>query len=146
MAKLSKTGRAAHRKPNPARDLLYKYADLQREIDLQVGELETMTAAPSCLRYDALMERIKQRLEAGIIEERRLRTKVDAMLDGIERPHFRETLTRRYIDGDDWPDIVDAIKPASNRESPYSSGTLHMVALKAANRSLNQLERWWDDD
>ena len=42
MAKINKVGRAAHQLHNPARDLLYEYADLQRELDLQINEVEEL--------------------------------------------------------------------------------------------------------
>ena len=132
MAKINKVGRAAHQLHNPARDLLYEYADLQRELDLQINELEEME--PDRLR-DELIARIQKRIERGIERERLLREKGDAMLAGIKMPKHREALTRRYIDGEDWSEILEAFGIKEKRKAP----ALHKCALRAANRSLERL-------
>ena len=61
--------------------------------------------------------------------------KVDAMLAGIKMPKHREALTRRYIDGEDWPEILEALGIKEKRKAP----ALHKCALRAANRSLERL-------
>lgn len=135
MAKINKVGRAAHKLNNPARDLLYEYADLQRELDLQINEVEALEdMEPDDLR-DNLIARVKKRLEDGIERERCLRKRVDAMLVGIRLPRHREVLTRRYIDGDDWPEIVEALGLKDKRKAC----SIHKTALDAANRSLAKI-------
>lgn len=136
MAKINKKGRAAHKYGNPARDLLYEYADLQRELDLQIGEVEALEEMePDALR-EKLIAQVEQLLESGIVREQQTRKKVDAMLAGIRLPRHREALTRRYIDGEDWPEIVEALGLKNTREA---SSSIHRCALKAANRSLEKI-------
>ena len=89
---------------------------------------------PDRLR-DELIARIQKRIECGIERERLLREKVDAMLAGIKMPKHREALTRRYIDGEDWPVILEALGIKEKRKAP----ALHKCALGAANRSLERL-------
>lgn len=105
MAKINKIGRAAHRLHNPARDLLYEYADMQRELDLQINEVEELERMEPDRLRDELIARVQKRIERGIEREQLLREKVDAMLAGIKMPKHREALTRRYIDGEGWPEI-----------------------------------------
>ena len=105
MAKINKVGRAAHQLHNPARDLLYEYADLQRELDLQINEVEELEGMEPDRLRDELIARIQKRIECGIERERLLREKVDAMLAGIKMPKHREALTppihrRRGLAGD----------------------------------------------
>lgn len=120
---------------NPARDLLYEYADLQRELDLQINEVEELEGMEPDRLRDELIARIQKRIECGIERERLLREKVDAMLAGIKMPKHREALTRRYIDGEDWPEILEALGIKEKRKAP----ALHKCALRAANRSLERL-------
>ena len=58
MAKINKVGRAAHQLHNPARDLLYEYADLQRELDLQINEVEELEGMEPDRLRDELIARI----------------------------------------------------------------------------------------
>ena len=135
MAKINKVGRAAHQLHNPARDLLYEYADLQRELDLQINEVEELEEMEPDRLRDELIARIERRIERGMERERLLREKVDAMLAGIKMPKHREALTRRYIDGEDWSEILEAFGIKEKRKAP----ALHKCALGAANRSLERL-------
>ena len=57
------------------------------------------------------------------------------MLAGIKMPKHREALTRRYIDGEDWPEILKALGIQEKRKAIG----LHKCALGAANRSLERL-------
>ena len=135
MAKINKIGRAAHQLHNPARDLLYEYADMQRELDLQINEVEELEGMEPDRLRDELIVRIQKRIERGIERERLLREKVDAMLAGIKMPKHREALTRRYIDGEGWPEILKALGIQEKRKAIG----LHKCALSAANRSLERL-------
>ena len=90
MAKINKIGRAAHRLHNPARDLLYEYADMQRELDLQINEVEELERMEPDRLRDELIARVQKRIERGIEREQLLREKVDAMLAGIKMPKHRE--------------------------------------------------------
>jgi len=60
MAKINKVGRAAHQLHNPARDLLYEYADLQRELDLQINEVEELEGMEPDRLRDELIVRIQK--------------------------------------------------------------------------------------
>lgn len=60
MAKINKVGRAAHQLHNPARDLLYEYADLQRELDLQINEVEELEGMEPDRLRDELIARIQR--------------------------------------------------------------------------------------
>ena len=135
MAKINKIGRAAHQLHNPARDLLYEYADMQRELDLQINEVEELERMEPDRLRDELIARVQKRIERGIEREQLLRKKVDAMLAGIKMPKHREALTRRYIDGEDWPEILKALGIQEKRKAIG----LHKCALGAANRSLERL-------
>ena len=95
MAKINKIGRAAHQLHNPARDLLYEYADMQRELDLQINEVEELERMEPDRLRDELIARVQKRIERGIEREQLLREKVDAMLAGRKMPKHREALTSR---------------------------------------------------
>ena len=84
MAKINKVGRAAHQLHNPARDLLYEYADLQRELDLQINEVEELEGMEPDRLRDELIARIQKRIECGIERERLLRERSTPCWPGLK--------------------------------------------------------------
>ena len=108
---------------------------MQRELDLQINEVEELERMEPDRLRDELIARVQKRIERGIEREQLLRKKVDAMLAGIKMPKHREALTRRYIDGEGWPEILKALGIQEKRKAIG----LHKCALGAANRSLERL-------
>ena len=122
MAKINKIGRAAHQLHNPARDLLYEYADMQRELDLQINEVEELERMEPDRLRDELIARVQKRIERGIEREQLLRKKVDAMLAGIKMPKHREALTRRRGLAGDTQGSRNTRKAKSDRPSQVCVG------------------------
>lgn len=97
---IDNNGRIIARESTLARAVLYAYADLQRTIDIMIGENEA--AATDDAADDVMLQKIRARLQAALAgnikAEKKEKTKLEKLIASVSSGSQKNLLRLRYIE------------------------------------------------
>ena len=97
---IDNNGRIIARESTLARAVLYAYADLQRTIDIMIGENEA--AATDDAADDVMLQKIRARLQAALADnikaEKKEKVKLEKLIASVSSGSQKNLLRLRYIE------------------------------------------------
>lgn len=107
-----------------ARARLFRYAALQRDLDLQIGRLQSMEASAAKAQQRHYVTEIGKiyeqqaasrsasltdRIQSLAAEENDERERIEKAIQELEKPTAKAVITFRYIERMEWPEVARKI-------------------------------------